>query len=337
MHSLNKSTFRKIRRLRYLLPCVGAGLWAAALPLDSFAAATSPITEYPAPTASAMPLHVAIDSMSNVWFGEFQADKIVRFVNGQMVEFGIAPATGPMNMWANPADGSIWCSALGDYIVHMTSSGQVTTYSIPSSNSMPMGITGDSKGNIWFAEQFANKIGVVRTNGHIDEFQVPTFKAEPTGLTVDQYDNVWFAESSVGKIGVLRASGTFNEYRLPIGAHPMGINHSPMQKSQGLIWFTDTVGNDIGSITQNGQITLYTIPTRTSTPMMVMEDAVGNVWFTEMDGNKIGRLRSNRTFSEYPIPTSASKPMGLAVDMNNGSVWFAETSGNNLGHLIPPK
>lgn len=335
MSSHNKSMFSKIHSLRYVLSCAGAGLLTATLPVASLAASAAQITEYPAPTASAMPLHVAIDSMSNVWFGENQADKIVRFVNGQMVEFGISPASGPMNMWANPADGSIWCSALGDYIVHMTSSGQVTTYSIPTKNSMPMGTTGDSQGNVWFAEMFTNKIGVVRTNGHIDEFKVPTFNSQPTGLTVDQYDNVWFAESNVDKIGVLRKSGGFNEYKLPTGSKPMGVNFSPVQMDQNVIWFTASSGNQIGSVAQDGQITLYTVPTASSTPQMIMEDMVGNVWFTEMSGNKIGRLRANRTFSEYAVPTVSSKPMGLAVDQKNGSVWFAETLGNNLGHLVP--
>ncbi len=326
---------KTIRSLKYVGVCVAAGLLAVALPVVSLAASTAQITEYPAPTANSVPLQVAVGPNSNVWFGEFHAGKIVRFVNGRMVEFGIAPASGPMNMWANPADGSLWFSALGNYIVHLTSSGQVTTYPIPSPNSMPMGTNGDSQGNVWFAEMFANKIGVVRINGHIDEYEVPTANSQPAGLTVDQYNNVWFAESSTDKIGVLRSNGIFNEYSLPAGSKPMGVDFSPLQKDQDRVWFTDADGNQIGSITQNGNITLYTVPTASSKPQMIMEDEAGNVWFTEMSANKIGRLRSNQTFSEYRIPTPLSKPMGLAVDMSNGSVWFAETLGNNLGQLIP--
>ncbi len=324
-----------IGRRHIVRPSLGAALLAALLPVAAFAAPGAQITEYPAPSAHSMPLQVAVGNQSDIWFGEFSAGKMVRFANGQMTEIGIAPASGPMNMWTNPADDSVWFSALGDYMVHLTAQGQVTTYPIPTTKSMPMGTMGDSQGNVWFAEMFADKIGVVRPDGHIDEFNVPTPNARPTGLAVDQYGNVWFAESNVDKIGVLRADGIFNEYPLPAGSKPMGVDYSPMQKDQNLIWFTDANGNQIGSITQIGGIALYTVPTANSTPQMIMEDAAGNVWFTEMSANQIGRLRPDRTFSEYRIPTPNSKPMGLAVDMTNGSVWFAETLGNNLGQLIP--
>ncbi len=296
------------------------------------AAGLGVMTEYPVPSAGSQPLHVGVTAASGVWFGEFRAGKVVY----QMHEYDISPASGPMNIWVDDRDGSIWYSATGDYIAHTTTAGKTTVYSIPSRGSMPMGVTGDSKGNIWFAEQFTNKIGVVRPNGTVEEFRIPTPQTEPTGLTVDQYDNVWFAESRTGKIGVRRANGHFDEYEIPGVAHPMGINYCKDQKTQGVIWFTETQGSRIGSITQKGQFTLYTPPTSASVPQMVMEDMNGNVWFTEQHGNQIGRLRADRkTFTEYAIPTADSRPMGMSLDMNDGSVWFAEMNGNNLGHLIP--
>lgn len=292
------------------------------------------ITEHAMPDG--MALHVGIDDNSNLWIGEFVAGKIVRYSNGTMKTFDIAPASGPMNLWVNRADGSVWFSALGNYIVHLTVSGKVTLHAIPSPNSMPMGVTGDSQGNIWFAEMFTNKIGAVRPDGRVDEYDIPSPLAMATGLTVDQYDNVWFTESGMGRIGVRRKNGTFNEYNLPIGGHPMGINYSPMQKTQNVVWFTETIGNTIGSITQDGHITQYRLPTPLSTPMMAMEDMNGNVWCTEMDKNQICRLRPDRqSITEYGIPTFMSMPMGLALDMSNGSVWFGEIRGKKIGQLIP--
>lgn len=331
----SKSKNAGIGRLALLAGLIFAAVstWVEAGPM---ARGKANITEFPAPVTGAMPMHVGVDVNSNVWFGEFKAGKLVRYSGGTMKTYNIDPASGPMNLWVNRADGSVWFSALGNYIVHLTVNGQVKTYPIPSPNSMPMGVTGDSQGNIWFSEMFTNKIGVVRTTGRIDEFDVPTPLALPTGLTVDQYDNVWFTESGTGKIGVLRKTGGFNEYKLPIGGHPMGINYCPTQKTQNVVWFTETIGNTIGSITQDGKITQYKLPTPFSTPMMAMEDMLGNVWATEMDKNQIARLRANRaTITEYALPTRLSAPMGLAVDMNNGSVWFSELRGNNLGQLVP--
>lgn len=345
MHQLNDRSIRGPRPgpLRILNMFLYLGVIALASitpvhagPLSSNSNSSAQIVEYPAPTSGAMPLQIAIDQQSDVWFGEFKANKLVkRLPGGQMLTFGMAPASGPMNMWENPATGNVWFSAIGDYIVRATPNGATTTYAIPTPNSMPMGVCGDSKGNIWFAEMYSDKIGVVRPDGHIDEYKIPTPMSLPTGLTVDSQGNVWFAESGTGKIGVLRTDGTFNEYNLAVGAHPMGVMYSPMQKDKGLVWFTDTVGNDIGSITTDGKITTYPIPTPMSVPMMAMQDAKGNVWFTEMRANKIGRLRPDGKFSEYAIPTALSGPMGLAVDPSDGTVWFAETHGDKLGHLIP--
>lgn len=321
--------------------CSGLLALASIVPLSPVAQASATITEYDAPggadaqgSTSDMPLQVAIDSQSNVWFGLFKKGNVARFNGSTFTEFDIAPATGPMNIWVDPADG-MWLSAVGDYIVNIKASGEVVHHQIPGVNSMPMGVAGDSKGNIWFAEMWSNKLAVLRPDGRMTEYRIPTPLSEPTGVTVDQYDNVWYAGMRSGKIGVRRANGTFNEYKLPIGARPMSVSYSPMQKTQSVIWFTEEFTNKIGSISQTGQITRYSIPTANAAPMMAMEDGKGNVWFAEFRTSKIGRLRADRTFSEYQTPTPDSMPMGIAVDINDGSVWFAETRANKIGHLIP--
>lgn len=299
------------------------------------------ITEIPLDGRINMPLHMDFDPQGNLWVGAFRDGKMLRYTyNGQTQVYDVAvqnidPAKGPMNLYADPRDSSVWFSALGGYIVNLKVDGTVRTYTIPSANSMPMGVRGDSQGDIWFSEMFTNNIGVVRKNGTVQEFAIPNRGALPTGLTVDKFDNKWFVMSGVGKIGVLRANGKFDEYKLPIGAHPMGISYSSSQASD-LIWFTETIGNKIGSITQDGQIKLYRVPTALALPMMVMEDRAGDVWFTEMMGNQIGKLNvSNGSYrmSEFKIPTAMSGPMGMAMHPANGSLWFSEVLRNRLGTM----
>ena len=294
------------------------------------------ITEYPAPTSNSMPLQVGVDALSNVWFGEYKTTKIVYRNQGVMYEYSILPASGPMDIWVDPHDNSAWYSAMGDYMAHTTTDGVTKLYSIPSAMSMPMGVTGDSKGNIWFAEMFTNKIGVVLTNGKVKEYMVPTMMSMPTGLTVDGDDNVWFCESNTGKIGVLLASGKMVEFSLPGGVDLMGIHYSPQQKTPNVMWFADAKANIIGSISVSGEIHEYPVPTANAEPQMIWEDIYGNVWFSEKSANQIGQLLPDRSkIVETRIPTANSQPMGLAVDPNDQSVWFAETTGNNVGHLIP--
>ncbi len=309
--------------------------------LSSAVQASAAITEYngaagssAAGSTTSMPLQVAVDSQSNFWYGQFTKGNVVRFDGVTHTEYSISPATGPMNMWVDAADG-MWLSAVGDALVNVKASGEVVHHWLPGSNSMPMGVCGDSKGNIWVARMWTNKLARLAPDGTITEYTIPTPQSEPTGLTVDQYDNVWYAGLRSGKIGVRRANGSFNEYKLPFMARPMSVSYHPMQKTQGVIWFTEELTNKIGFITQTGKITRYSVPTPMAGPVMAAEDAAGNVWFAEFAASKIGRLRPDRSFSEYPTPTPLSEPMGIAVDFNDGSVWFAETRPNKVGHLVP--
>ncbi len=301
------------------------------------------ITEYDGPGGSSgagsttsMPLQAAVDSRSNMWYGQFTKGNVVRFDGVNSTQFDISPATGPMNIWVDSTDG-MWLSAVGDYLVNIKASGEIVHHKLPGSNSMPMGVSGDSKGNIWVARMWTNKLAKLKPDGTFVEYRLPTMLSEPTGVTVDQYDNVWYAGMRSGKIGVRRAAtGKFNEYKLPMGARPMSVSYHPKQKTQNVIWFTEEFTNKIGSISQTGLITRYTVPTSNAGPMMAAEDALGNVWFAEFNASKIGRLRADRTsWSEYPTPTPSSEPMGIAVDFNDGSVWFTETRPNKVGHLIP--
>lgn len=301
----------------------------------------SNITEIPLEGRVNMPLHMDFDPQGNLWVGAFRDGRVLRYTyNGQTQVYEVAPqnidpAKGPMNLYADPRDSSVWFSALGGFIVNLKVDGTVRSYTIPTPNSMPMGVDGDSLGNIWFSEMFSNKIGVVRKNGTVQEYAIPGVGALATGLTVDKFDNKWFAMSGVGKIGVLRASGKFDAYKLPVGAHPMGISYNSTQASD-LVWFTETIGNKIGSITQDGKIKFYQVPTRMALPMMIMEDMAGDVWFTEMMGNQIGKLNvSNGSYkiTEFKIPTAMSGPMGMAMHPADHTLWFSETLRNRLGTM----
>jgi virginiamycin B lyase len=323
---------------------MGAALFiAASAPAQArgFLNNSAQITETPLDGRVNMPLHMDFDPQGNLWVGAFKEGKMLRYTyNGDTRVYDVSPQNidpgkGPMNLYADPRDNSVWFSSIGGYIVNMKVDGTQHTYTIPTANAMPMGVRGDSKGDIWFSEMFSGKIAVVRANGTINEYDIPNKLALPTGLTVDKYDNKWFVLSGVGTIGVLRTTGQFEEYGLPIGAHPMGISYNKSQASD-LIWFTETIGNQIGSVNQQGQIKLYRIPTILAMPMMVMEDMMGDVWFTEMSGNQIGKLNvSNGSYrmSEFKIPTALSAPMGLSMHPTDGTLWFTEVLRNRLGTL----
>ena len=49
----------------------------------------------------------------------------------------------------------------------------MTEYSLPTSFSIPQGITAGPDGNIWFAETHNNKIGRITPSGRLTEYRVP--------------------------------------------------------------------------------------------------------------------------------------------------------------------
>src|SRR5215472_6100532 len=129
-------------RTRALATSVLSALALAVAGLTPAQAAYS-ITEYLVPTAGGFPLGATLGSDGNVWFTEFNADKIAK----------ITPA------------------------------GKVTEYPVPTASSGPLGITAGPDGNLWFTEFDANKIGRITTSGVITTFKIPTANSGPVGIT----------------------------------------------------------------------------------------------------------------------------------------------------------
>jgi virginiamycin B lyase len=81
----------------------------------------------------------------------------------------------------------------------ITTSGVITEYPVPTTNSHPGGITSAPDGNLWFTELDGNKIAKITTAGVVTEFPVPTANASPSVITAGPDGNLWFTEG-VGNI-----------------------------------------------------------------------------------------------------------------------------------------
>src|SRR5439155_24402895 len=73
--------------------------------------------------------------------------------------------------------------------------------------------------------------------------------------------------------------------------------------SDGNLWFTESLGNNIGQITPLGVITEYPVPTANSSPGFITAGPEGNLWFTEILGNNIRRVTPTGSITEFAIPT----------------------------------
>src|SRR5438445_4888517 len=82
-------------------------------------------------------------------------------------------------------------------------------------------------------------------------------------------------------------AGRIKEFPVPTaGSAPGDITAGP----DGNMWFTESVGNNIGRINPTGVVTEFPVPTPSSYPAGIARGPDGNLWFTENDANQIGRL-----------------------------------------------
>ena len=111
------------------------------------AAATGTITEFRptgiSQTATSDPLGITTGPDGNLWFTEYNANKVAK----------------------------------------VTTSGTFTEYTLVAASSQPRGITVGSDGNLWVAEQSNNKIAKVTTGGTITEYAGLNAGSQPYGLT----------------------------------------------------------------------------------------------------------------------------------------------------------
>jgi virginiamycin B lyase len=249
--------------------------------------------------------------------------------------------------------------------------GTITEFTVPTPHGEPAGLTEGLDGNLWFVENWANKLASFNVTTHeFLEYRIPVPNSFPVRITADTNGNLWFTQSA-GLIGEFTvATHTFREFPIPTpGSSPFEI----VLTTTG-IWFTEQGTSKIGNLS-NGLMAEYSTPTRNSEPngMTVGDD--GTIWFTEAIG-KIGKFEPNtQAFTEYDvpddgspfeitrgpdptfwfsiqdndgigritdageitrfaIPTHPSRPYDLTLGPD-GAIWFEEGTGNKIGRITP--
>jgi streptogramin lyase len=209
------------------------------------------ITEFLVPTAQSNLDGIAAGPDGNLWFTEFDGNKIGRISPG----------------------------------------GTITEFPVPTLGSHSEGITAGPDGNLWFTEFDGNKIGRISLGGTITEFPVsipdPTLGGHPEGIAAGPDGNLWFTE--FGAIGRISPSGTITEFPVPTAqGGPYWIAAGP---DGNLWFTEELGGGEnIGRISPSGTITEFPTPTLKSGPYGITAGPDGNLWFTESGGNKIGRF-----------------------------------------------
>src|SRR3989338_2941171 len=126
----------------------------------------------------------------------------------------------------------------------------IKLYPTPSERSLPIAISVDAKGQIWFVELNVNKIAMfLPETSAFFEYDIPTTRSVPTDIVVDANGIVWFTEEDGNQIARFDPrTKTFKEYEIP--TH----NSQPIKLTLdrgGNVWFTEFAGNKIGRLDVN--------------------------------------------------------------------------------------
>jgi streptogramin lyase len=169
-------------------------------------AVTGGFTEFPIPTASAIPYDLTVASDGTVWFTEFGANAIGRLnpASGAITEtpLGGGP-NGPRGITV-ATDGKVWFTKRFDNSVGFLdpATNAVTEFPLAPGGG-PEGIAPAPDGSVWFAQSVAGNVARITTTGVIAEGK-RVKGSEPFGVTVAANGDPWYAELSADKIAVLQ-------------------------------------------------------------------------------------------------------------------------------------
>jgi streptogramin lyase len=184
-------------------------------------------------------------------------------------------------------------------------------------------------------------LGLVGSHAWADitEFALPNGGSGPgPAILVGPDGNLWFTELLGDRIGRFSlADSTITEFqvsrppRLPVGNGNLLIMTVGPDNN---LWFVEFDGNRIGTITLDGNLTEFDLPSPDSAPAGIALGPDGNLWFTEYLGNRIGMITPQGNIAEFPIPTANSGPNEITAGPD-GNLWFTEYDGDRIGTITP--
>jgi virginiamycin B lyase len=197
------------------------------------------------------PNELALDTHGDVWFTEFNADRL-----GQL-----DPRTGHMR----------------HYLLAPKTSVQ-TLY--------PYGVALDQQGNVWFTESGRNQLGRLEpATGAIHVFAVPDPHALLMEIASDEQGSLWVTSFTPGLLFRYEPhSATFTTYTVSLRGSERGTLYGLLVPTSGDVWVTILAANMLAHLDlRTGRFLFYRIPAPGSLPIGLAMDANQNLWFTGLD------------------------------------------------------
>ncbi len=267
---------------------------------------------------------------------EKQLSKAI-YVQYELPEQSLRPKHGPIDLF-HPliaSDKTVYFTVpSSDAVIRLfprelDSSKRWKVYKSIAEDSGPHGLTEDAKGRIYFAEEFAGKLGVIdpRTDA-VTEVTIPTPGTVNPMLT-DALGNVWYAQMPGNMLGTVDAqTGKVYDWATPTMDSAL---YGLTADQKGNIWVAGMAKHILIRFDPVAVVfTEYKTPTPFSGPRHLRTDSKGTVWFTENGGRRLGSIvPETGRITEYKLPMRSATPVELWFDKQDENiVWLSDLSYN---------
>jgi len=235
--------------------------------------------------------------------------------------------------------GGIWALSLREsgWLSHIDASGSIRNYRIPSAKPGVSSVAVAKDGTVYFTEQFASKIGILRSDGTINEYATPT-TTRPVDL-VPGPGKMWFSEdpgegSNKSAIGEIFPNGRIVEHAILEPAPQPAAGPEELQDDgAGGVWFVGTRDNlfcqpkpcprFIGHLEKGGTVIRRPIP-RNGYAFSALADSDG-LWFEDLNGGGGGGGQ---------VDVDLMTPGGRVVQYPGQNTMFTDTPIGRMGGMV---
>jgi len=246
------------------------------------------------------------------------------------------PSQGTSFGMAADSDGSVWyTSSFPSVIGHVSPTGHITEYPIPTTAAVLSGIVIGPDHNVWFGEWSnsggttpLNRIGRVSRSGS-DFHEYAVGDGNPRYLRVGPDDNIWFTNGlGLGRITVDGDVTLFDPPSSPCFSDTYGLTIGP----DGALWVAVTLGRgparfDLATH-EFLEVPVWSCGT-TATDITTGPD--GNLWLTDFHAGHLFRVTPSGLLTTFDLP---GNPFGIVTV---GGDLFVARSGpiSQLSRIDP--
>jgi streptogramin lyase len=303
------------------------------------------LSDYPLPTAHAVPFDIVAGPDGNLWFTELDAGRIGRITPAGVVnEFPLAAAAAGPTFLTVGSDGALWFSeSAARKVGRITTAGAVSEIGLDPTPSSPRGLAVGADGALWFLDARKSRVARLDADGMVGEQVIPSRQhgrmAEPNDLALGPDGNLWFTDG-VGQIGRVTPAGVVDMFEVPLPAGggllpgPYAITAGPDAHLYFTVFFVANENGRLGRIATDGTIELIEFPIDqlgTVRPTGIVTAPDGNLWMVDNANRRLLRMTPAREFTFFQLDLEANIP-DLVVGPD-GNLWYTDRGRNLIGRM----